>query len=60
MTLVSHWQEALGMLYLKMLLEFFFSFQIKKVLAFVFYSDLVKLCLYTKVKVRIETRFGHN
>ena len=60
MTLVSHWQEALGMLHLKKLLEFFFSFQIKKVLAFVFFSDLVKLCLYMKVKVRIETRYGYN
>ena len=60
MTLVSHWQEALGMLHLKKLLEVFFSFQIKKVLAFVFYSDLVKLCLYMKVKVRIETRYGYN
>ena len=61
MTLVSHWQEALGMLHLKkVMLEFFFSFQIKRVLAFVFYSDLVKLCLYMKVKVRIETRYGYN
>ena len=38
------WQE---------LLEFFFLSQIKKVLAFVSYRDLVKLCLNTKVKVRI-------
>ena len=60
MTLVSHWQGALGMLHLKKLLEFFFSFQIKKVLAFVFYSDSVKLCLYMKMKVRIETRYGYN
>ena len=37
----------------KQLLEFFFLFQIKKVLAFVFYCDLVKLCLYMKVKVKI-------
>ena len=44
----------------KKLLEFFFSFQIKKVLAFVFDSDLVKLCSYMKVKVRIETRYGYN
>ena len=53
MTLVSHWQEALGMLHLKTDAWFFFLFQIKKVLAFVFYCDLVKLCLYMKVKVKI-------
>ena len=47
-TLVSHRQEALGM------------FHIKKVFAFVFHSDLVKLCLYMKVKVKIETRYGYN
>ena len=44
----------------KQLLKFFLLSQIKTVLAFVFYSDLVKLCLYSKVKVRIETRYGHN
>ena len=43
----------------KQLLEFFFLFQIKEVLAFVFYSNLVKLCLYMKVTVRIETRYGY-
>ena len=30
----------------------------KKVLTFVFYSNLVKLCLYMNVKVRIEIRHG--
>ena len=38
---------------LKQLLEFFFLLQTKKVLAFVFYCNLVKLCLYMKVKVKM-------
>ena len=37
----------------------FYLFQIMT-LAFVFYSDIVKLRLYMKVKARIETRYGHN
>ena len=44
----------------KQWLAFFFLSQIKELFAFVFYSDLVKLCLYTKVKVRIETNYAHN
>ena len=56
MTLVSHFPR---MLHLKTVLEFFLV-QIKKVLAIVFCSDLVKLCWYMKMKVRIKTRYGYN
>ena len=60
MTLVSLWQEALGMLRLKTIVRAFLLVSNQKSIGFVFTSDLVKLCLYMKVKVRIETRYEHN